>query len=74
MQWEMSKGLEGLEHNFLTGTLETFVLWARRRSWLTGPQSRAPFAIRYTNEAKTSTANTTISARPNMPSSSWITA
>ena len=32
MAWEMEKGLEGLEHNFLTGTLETFVLWARRMS------------------------------------------
>ncbi|MDP1820916.1 MAG: NADH-quinone oxidoreductase subunit B family protein [Acidimicrobiales bacterium] len=32
MQWDMSKGLEGLEHNFLTGKLEDFVKWARRMS------------------------------------------
>ena len=32
MQWEMSKGLEGLDHNFLTGKLEDLVKWARRMS------------------------------------------
>ena len=26
------RGLEGLEHNFLTGTLEDVVKWARRNS------------------------------------------
>ena len=32
MAWDLSKGLEGLEHNFLTGKLEDFVKWARRYS------------------------------------------
>jgi NADH-quinone oxidoreductase subunit B len=32
MQWEVSKGLEGLDHNFLTGKLEDLVKWARRMS------------------------------------------
>jgi NADH-quinone oxidoreductase subunit B len=32
MAWELSKGLEGLEHNFFTGKLEDLVLWARRYS------------------------------------------
>jgi NADH-quinone oxidoreductase subunit B len=30
--WDMSKGLEGLDHNVLTGKLEDVVRWARRRS------------------------------------------
>ena len=32
MGWDMSKGLEGLDRNFLTGTLEGLVQWARARS------------------------------------------
>ncbi len=32
MQWEVSKGLEGLDHNFLTGKIEDLVKWARRMS------------------------------------------
>jgi NADH-quinone oxidoreductase subunit B len=32
MAWELSKGLEGLDHNFFTGKLEDLVLWARRYS------------------------------------------
>ena len=32
MQWDMSEGLEGLEHNFITGKLEELVNWARRYS------------------------------------------
>jgi NADH-quinone oxidoreductase subunit B len=32
MAWDMSKGLEGLDHNFLTGSLENMVKWARRMS------------------------------------------
>ena len=32
MQWDVSKGLEGLDHNFLTGKLEDLVKWARRMS------------------------------------------
>lgn len=32
MNWEVDKGLEGLEHNFLTGKLEDFVKWSRARS------------------------------------------
>ncbi|MGH9244531.1 MAG: NADH-quinone oxidoreductase subunit B [Acidimicrobiales bacterium] len=32
MAWEARHGLEGLEHNFLTGLLEETVKWARRRS------------------------------------------
>jgi len=32
MGWDVSKGLEGLDHNFLTGKLEDLVNWARRYS------------------------------------------
>ena len=32
MRWDTSKGLEGLDHNFLTGKLEDLVKWARRMS------------------------------------------
>jgi NADH-quinone oxidoreductase subunit B len=32
MKWEVSKGLEGLDHNFVTGKLEDLVKWARRMS------------------------------------------
>ena len=32
MGWEMERGLEGLDHNFLTGKLEDLVNWARRYS------------------------------------------
>jgi NADH-quinone oxidoreductase subunit B len=32
MGWDMSKGLEGLDHNVLTGRVEDVVRWARRRS------------------------------------------
>ncbi|HLM29990.1 MAG TPA: NADH-quinone oxidoreductase subunit B family protein [Acidimicrobiales bacterium] len=32
MGWDVSKGLEGLDHNALTGKLEDVVRWARRRS------------------------------------------
>jgi NADH-quinone oxidoreductase subunit B len=32
MGWDVSKGLEGLDHNFLTGQLEDLVKWARRMS------------------------------------------
>ena len=32
MGWDVSKGLEGLDHNFLTGKLEDLVKWARSRS------------------------------------------
>jgi NADH-quinone oxidoreductase subunit B len=32
MGWDVSKGLEGLDHNFLTGKLEDLVKWARYRS------------------------------------------
>jgi NADH-quinone oxidoreductase subunit B len=32
MGWEIDKGLEGLDHNFLTGKLEDFVKWCRYRS------------------------------------------
>ena len=32
MQWDVSKGLEGLDHNFITGKLEDLVKWARRMS------------------------------------------
>ena len=32
MNWEIDKGLEGLEHNFLTGKLEDFVKWSRSQS------------------------------------------
>jgi NADH-quinone oxidoreductase subunit B len=32
MAWDLDQGLEGLEHNFLTGKLEDFVKWARRMS------------------------------------------
>jgi NADH-quinone oxidoreductase subunit B len=30
--WDVSEGLEGLDHNFLTGKLEDLVKWARRMS------------------------------------------
>jgi NADH-quinone oxidoreductase subunit B len=32
MNWEMDKGLEGLERNFLTAKLEDLVKWSRARS------------------------------------------
>jgi NADH-quinone oxidoreductase subunit B len=32
MGWDMSRGLEGLDHNVLTGKLEDVVRWSRRRS------------------------------------------
>jgi NADH-quinone oxidoreductase subunit B len=32
MGWDMSKGLEGLDHNALTGRIEDVARWARRRS------------------------------------------
>ncbi|HEX8805238.1 MAG TPA: NADH-quinone oxidoreductase subunit B family protein [Acidimicrobiales bacterium] len=32
MGWDLSKGLEGLDHNVLTGKLEDVVRWSRRRS------------------------------------------
>ena len=32
MHWDVSKGLEGLDHNFVTGKLEDLVKWARRMS------------------------------------------
>ncbi len=32
MAWDLSKGLEGLEHNFLTAKLEDLVQWGRRMS------------------------------------------
>ena len=32
MGWEIDKGLEGLDHNFITGTLENLVNWARQYS------------------------------------------
>jgi NADH-quinone oxidoreductase subunit B len=32
MGWDIDKGLEGLDHNFLTGKLEDLVKWARARS------------------------------------------
>jgi NADH-quinone oxidoreductase subunit B len=32
MAWDLNKGLEGLDHNVLTGSLETMVKWARRMS------------------------------------------
>ncbi len=32
MGWDVSKGLEGLDHNVLTGKLEDLVKWARRMS------------------------------------------
>jgi NADH-quinone oxidoreductase subunit B len=32
MGWDMSKGLEGLDHNVITGKLEDVVRWSRRRS------------------------------------------
>jgi NADH-quinone oxidoreductase subunit B len=32
MGWDMSKGLEGLDHNALTGRVEDVARWARRRS------------------------------------------
>jgi len=30
--WDMDKGLEGLDHNFITGKLEDLVKWSRARS------------------------------------------
>jgi NADH-quinone oxidoreductase subunit B len=32
MGWDMDKGLEGLDHNFLTGKLEDLVKWSRAKS------------------------------------------
>jgi NADH-quinone oxidoreductase subunit B len=32
MGWDLNRGLEGLDHNFLTGTLENLVKWARQKS------------------------------------------
>jgi NADH-quinone oxidoreductase subunit B len=32
MGWDLSRGLEGLDHNVLTGKVEDVVRWARRRS------------------------------------------
>jgi NADH-quinone oxidoreductase subunit B len=32
MGWDIDKGLEGLDHNFLTGKLEDLVKWARAKS------------------------------------------
>jgi NADH-quinone oxidoreductase subunit B len=32
MGWDMSKGLEGLDHNVLTARVEDLVLWARKSS------------------------------------------
>ena len=32
MGWDVNKGLEGLDHNFLTGKLEDLVKWSRSRS------------------------------------------
>jgi NADH-quinone oxidoreductase subunit B len=32
MAWDMDKGLEGLDHNFLTGKLEDLVKWSRAKS------------------------------------------
>ena len=32
MGWEIDRGLEGLDHNILTGTLENLVKWARQKS------------------------------------------
>jgi NADH-quinone oxidoreductase subunit B len=32
MGWDVKEGLEGLDHNFLTGKLEDLVKWARRMS------------------------------------------
>jgi NADH-quinone oxidoreductase subunit B len=32
MGWDVDKGLEGLDHNFLTGKLEDLVKWARAKS------------------------------------------
>ena len=32
MGWDVSKGLEGLDHNALTGRIEDVARWARRRS------------------------------------------
>ena len=36
MGWDMSKGLEGLDHNFLTGKLEDLVKWARSQVVVAG--------------------------------------
>ncbi len=32
MAWDMSKGLEGLDHNIITGKIEDLVQWARHKS------------------------------------------
>ena len=32
MGWDVSQGLEGLDHNFVTGNIENLVKWARARS------------------------------------------
>jgi NADH-quinone oxidoreductase subunit B len=32
MAWDLSKGLEGLDHNIITGKLEDLVQWARHKS------------------------------------------
>jgi NADH-quinone oxidoreductase subunit B len=32
MAWDVSKGLEGLDHNFITGNIESLVKWARSHS------------------------------------------
>jgi NADH-quinone oxidoreductase subunit B len=32
--WDIDRGLEGLDHNFLTGKLEELVKWARKRSMM----------------------------------------
>ncbi len=32
MAWEVAKGLEGLDHNFVTGNIENLVKWARAKS------------------------------------------
>jgi NADH-quinone oxidoreductase subunit B len=34
MGWDVDKGLEGLDHNFITGKLEDLIKWARRRSMM----------------------------------------
>ena len=41
----LDKGLEGLDHNFLTGTLEELVKWARARSVMPATFGRACCAI-----------------------------
>ena len=32
MGWDMSKGFEGIDHNFLTGKLEDVIQWSRSKS------------------------------------------